>query len=115
MAQSNWKRQSTADEDFTRAAWDAFMATLKERGVNVSIQLFPSLQRGVWVFVLEATSTRHGETGRTVARYQGSYPNGTAATLSAYLFRAANALAQMVDSARLEDLRLIWPDIESLP
>lgn len=108
MATSSWKRQHQSDEDFTRAAWDLAMDAAHEMGVSVDTRLFPSIQRGVWVFSLVAVSIRPGEHGRTVASYQGSYPNGTAAALSSYLYRAMNCLYQMVESARAEDDAAIW-------
>lgn len=106
--QSNWQRQHQTDEDFTRAAWDLAMDAASDMGVNVSVQLYPSIQRGVWVFVLEARSIRKGENGRIVAAYQGSYPNGTAAALSSYLFRAFTCIVQMCESARTEEDTAVW-------
>jgi uncharacterized lipoprotein len=104
---SNWNRQHAADEDFTQAAWDTLVDLEKTYRVRVQVHIVPSQQRGVWVLLMMAESTCDDEHGRVVSRYQSSYPNGTAAALSSYLFSAMSSFYMQVSSARVEEYRLL--------
>jgi len=108
---SNWKRQHVADEDFTRAAWDTLVDLERSYHVTVTVNLCPSSQRGVWVLWMAAHSRLEGENCRQVARYQSSYPNGTAAALSSYLFSAISSMYLQVSAAREDEYRgLLGPE-----
>lgn len=100
-----FSRQTQADEDFTRAAWDSVMDTQGEYGTWVEVVLLPSAQRGVWIVRLTARRSEQGQPDRVMSSYQGSYPNSSASTLSTYLYRAANCLGQMVEATCAEDVR----------
>jgi hypothetical protein len=104
---SNWKRQHVADEDFTRAAWDTLVDLERSFSVQVTISITPSTQRGVWVLWMAAHSRRKGEDNRQVARYQSSYPNGTAAALSSYLFACMSSFYLQVAAAAEEEWRAL--------
>jgi hypothetical protein len=105
VSKKNYERQSDTEYTFTRAAWETLRDTELSYGVRCSLEVVPTAQRGVFYVGIQAWSTNTEEDGRRIACVQGSYPNGRAGTLSAYLFALSNSIAQMCDSVRAEDAR----------
>lgn len=106
MSKKNYDRQSDSEYTFTRAAWEMLRDAEVAYCVQCALEVVPTAQRGVFYIGIQARSTATEEKGRRVAFVQGSYPNGRAATMSAYLFALANSLAQMCESVRHEDRRM---------
>jgi len=102
---SNFSRQSTSDEDFTRAAWDLLKDVELNTYGSVQIELRADLRRGVWKLNTTVFVERVEGHPYALIRYQGDYPNSRAATLASYLFAHMNTVAQMAEGAYNEWLK----------
>lgn len=96
----NYTRQHETECEFTRAAWEMVRDTELGCSVRIVVDMVPTGQRGVFYIGMRALSTLEEEKNRQVGFVQGSYPNGRAGTLSAYLFAVSNSLAQMCTNVR---------------
>lgn len=109
MARSgNRDRCIAGDEEMVKAAWDTARDMELEEGVMVVVRLFPTAQRGVWHTEVDAVGIRSADNLRPIASVAYRFPNGSSATLSAFLFSRMNILSQMVSSSRASALAATW-------
>jgi hypothetical protein len=92
-----------ADEEMCRAAWDTAADLELSEGCHVTFEMRTTSQRGVWHFHAVAYSVREREVGRRLGSIAGTYPNGVAGTLSAFVFGKMNSLSQMVSNLRASE------------
>jgi hypothetical protein len=92
-----------ADEEMCRAAWDTAEDLELTEDCHVEWLMLPTRQRGVWHFYAGAKSVRENEVGRLLGSITGTFPNGVAGTLSAFVFGKMNSLSQMVTNMRASE------------
>lgn len=97
MASKN-RDKSAADLYMMRSVYDTVADLENDYDVEVKIAMWPSERRGVFWLQLMAISTHPYTSGSTLESTSIEYPNASAMSFEAQLFRQVNVLGQLLAS-----------------
>lgn len=88
---------------FGQAAWEQVIDLEKGHDVHVSIDLYASARRGVFIWEIRAVRIVENKPAQVICRVQAEFPNSRAETLEAFLYSLTVKLAHCVEARAADE------------